>query len=545
LLLSAVAVVLLIGVSAVPRLLAGHAQPPSSASDNLQAARVEGRAARYHLTFADFARWQLKTDAPVTPGAGVDRWLTYGAEEEVYVIAMVIPIASADLDSTIEAVLASSRKQFTSMTEVERTPLNDRADRGVLIHLRALAPDSQVESFMGFFADEDAVYEIMALASFEAFPRLRRELEAIVRSFELPATAPAKTTLPPPPFALAAPPAPASSGAPKQTPGLLRYRAHEAAAKGDYVLAARLQRGAVDGGLRGKYDLACYLGRAGDIDASLYWLQSAIDEGVDPKWAEKDPDLALVRADPRWSQIRVFLREAERYWAASGLERTTVVVPRGYTPGKPIPVVVGLHGMGSIPEDFGGDDLQDIADTLSVAFVSASGTIPSGPASFHWAESVDRDDTRLDHALKEASDRVTIAPGKVILIGFSQGAQMAAEIVAKRPEKYVGAIVMSPGTQQELALRDLGATPTLAGHRFVVVVGAGEHPGNVALAASDARALRGAHADVFHRAYAGVNVHSFPPDFTSALPVWIRYILASGPRPPGETSDAAPAATGR
>lgn len=346
---------------------------------------------------------------------------------------------------------------------------------------------------------------------------------------------PAPTALPRPPIVLAPPPAPPSTlegvDLRAQDPAFLAYQARKLADSGEYAKAIPLEHWAVAGGHRGKYNLACYYARVGQIDASIYWLESAADEGVDPIWAEQDSDLLPVRGDPRWRTLRTFLGEAGRYWAASGVKVTKVVVPKGYTLGRPIPVIVGLHGMGSVPGDLAGERFQATADALSVAFVSASGTIPNGPASFHWAESVDPDGARLDDALKEASDRVTIDPGKIILIGFSQGAQMAALIAANHPTKYAGAIVMSPGTQNDLTMDDLVAAPALAQRRFVIVVGAGEHPGTVSTAVGDARALRGARADVFYRAYEGVKTHSFPPDFSSALPRWIQYILGTGPKP--------------
>jgi predicted esterase len=350
-----------------------------------------------------------------------------------------------------------------------------------------------------------------------------------------PAAAPAPTALPRAPITLDPPPAPPSTldGVDLRTkdPGYLAYQARKLADNGEYAQAIPLEHWAVAGGHRGKYNLACYYARAGQVDASIYWLESAADEGVDASWAERDSDLLPVRSDPRWRTLRTFLGEAGRYWAASGVKTTRIVVPRGYTLGRPIPVIVGLHGMGSVPDDLVGERYQATADALSVAFVSASGTIPNGPASFHWAESVDRDDARLGDALKEASDRVTIDAGKIILIGFSQGAQMAALIAANHPEKYAGAIVMSPGTQNELTMDDLVAAPALAQRRFVVVVGAGEHPGTVSTAVGDTRALRAARADVFYRAYEGVKVHSFPADFGAALPRWIQYILGTGPKP--------------
>lgn len=512
-------------------------QEAGSVTGNLLSARVEGRAARYHVSFADFSRWRIRTGAPGKQEAALDLWLTYGSEN-VHAMIAVMPAESNDVDRAADLILEQSKKSLSSFIELERTPLTDRSDRGVLVHARGSREGATAEMFMGFFADEGAVYEISVLASPETFSRRRQELEAVVRSFELPPPPPVPTTLPRPPIELAPPPAPSSDGVDirEQSPVLLELQASGAAAEGDYPRAIQLQHWAVAGGQRGKYALACYYGHGGQIDASLYWLQRAIDEGVDPAGAEQEPDLEKVRADPRWSTIRPFLREAVRYWAGSGLKQTRVVLPKGYTRSRPVPVIVGLHGMGSTPEDLADEDLQDVADALSVAVVSASGTIPNGPTSFHWAESVERDEARIEDALKEASDRVTIAPGKIVLLGFSQGAQMAAEIAARRPEKYAGAIIMSPGTQKDLALKDLPASPTLAQRRFVIVVGAGEQPGNVAVAASDARALLGAHADVFHKAYEGVEEHAFPPDFTTALPRWIRYILGSGPKPAGGTT---------
>ncbi|WP_437991963.1 hypothetical protein [Sorangium sp. So ce145] len=47
----------------------------------------------------------------------------------------------------------------------------------------------------------------------------------------------------------------------------------------------------------------------------------------------------------------------------------------------------------------------------------------------------------------------------------------------------------------------------------------------------DATRLRALGAEVFHKPYAEQQQHSFSPDFDTALPIWIRYILGTGPRP--------------
>ena len=57
------------------------------------------------------------------------------------------------------------------------------------------------------------------------------------------------------------------------------------------------------------------------------------------------------------------------------------------------------------------------------------------------------------------------------------------------------------------------------------MVGALEHPGNVARAAADAKRLRALGAEVIHKEYPDVREHGFSPDFDRAFPGWVRFIL--------------------
>ncbi|MEZ4315731.1 MAG: alpha/beta fold hydrolase, partial [Polyangiaceae bacterium] len=235
-----------------------------------------------------------------------------------------------------------------------------------------------------------------------------------------------------------------------------------------------------------------------------------------------------LRRDPRWPTVRSFLRKTQRYWAKRPSNTEVVAIPRGYAAGKPIPLVVALHGLGSSPEDFAEGWMQKAADALSVAIVSVSGTEVRGPHSYAWAEDIERDRARIERAVTNLGDRVTVAPGKIVLVGFSQGAQMSAELAARFPDRYAGAIAMSPGTRRELRLKGI-AGGSLAGHRFVVLVGEGEHPGNVERARADAEALRAAGGDAYYHAYPELRTHARPPDFEKAFPSWVRFILDGKP----------------
>jgi predicted esterase len=301
-------------------------------------------------------------------------------------------------------------------------------------------------------------------------------------------------------------------------------RANQAMGKADYNRAATFQYWYVQKSKTGQYNLACFLARIGKTDPAFYWLQqAAMEEGVDTPQAEVDEDLDSLRSDPRWAKVRQYLEDCNRYYESNPLRRTTLLVPKNYKKGTPIPVVLWLHGLGSNPENFVSSDNQVYADRMNVALVGVSGTKSRGPRSFVWAEDPEQDAKRLKEALAEVSDRVTVKQGHVITFGFSQGAQVGLDVAVRDPEVYAGSIVLSPGAVPHLE----GLTPSalLAKRGFVVSCGAKEHPGNVGLTQRDARWLRKAQAQVIEKLYPGVEAHSFPRDFEKSFPEWVQFIL--------------------
>jgi hypothetical protein len=216
-------------------------------------------------------------------------------------------------------------------------------------------------------------------------------------------------------------------------------------------------------GHSGVYNLACYYSLAGKSDASFYWLQQAAEkQGVDADWAREDSDLRNIHLDPRWPVVLKYLEEYNRFWEFSDVSETISVIPANYDSTTPIPVVLGLHGLGSRAKGFVGPEYQKWADELNVAIVGVSGSRPRGPASFVWSEDPEIDLKRIDAAIDELKDRLTVKEGSLVLFGFSQGAMMSAEIAIRHPDRFAGALVMSPGgtKQPDLTrLRKLEGNP--------------------------------------------------------------------------------------
>ena len=293
-------------------------------------------------------------------------------------------------------------------------------------------------------------------------------------------------------------------------------------------LAAIFQRWAVEKGSDQYYNLACYESLSGRVDESIYWLQEAgLKEGVNVEWSQEDSDLENLRDDPRWDRVLSFLKQCGRYWAASDTDDHQLVLPANYD-GQPIPVMVWLHGMGDRAESYVFEELQPIADEHRVAFVSVSGTVVNGPTSFSWADSMQKNEQRIDAALAKFADKLKAKEGQIALGGFSQGGQVAGELAAKRPERYSGALIMSPGGF-DFSLGDLNPNEHHKRQTIIAVCGAGEHRGNVRLTEKYADWFQdAAGANVTHKPYEELNRHSLVPDFEERLPEWIPKLLQVG-----------------
>ncbi len=121
--------------------------------------------------------------------------------------------------------------------------------------------------------------------------------------------------------------------------------------------------------------------------------------------------------------------------------------PRGGTlPGKPVQVLLALHGMGGNGEDFS-KELVEQADRYGWLIVAP--TIAYGD----WTNTavVSREEPVLIHALSDYLDQLPQVTGLqtrrlVLLLGHSRGAQLAHRFAEFRPDKVLAVAALSAGT---------------------------------------------------------------------------------------------------
>ncbi len=346
------------------------------------------------------------------------------------------------------------------------------------------------------------------------------------------ASVPVPTSLPPAVFNLSPPRAPSSNwngdDIKEMETGMLFALANRARSEDRVQEAIQFQHLGVQREQgEGIYNLACLYGMTGDANGAFYWLQRAAhEEGVDSSHLARDPDFLKIRSDPRWKQVQTFVTSCNAYFRAQPIVQIEHVIPAGYQNDRPIPVVVGLHGLGDSAKNFLGRDefYQSLANNLGVALIAVSGTQPSGPRSFTWSENLERDRQHIEDALAKLSDRLTFRRDAVVLYGFSQGAAVSASLAANYPEQYAGAIALSPGSITDIQPPGT-ASPLLGQRKFVAVCGDGEHPSTLAAAKLWANWYSQHGARVVNRVTPSHDSHSFPPDFEEVFPQWISLIL--------------------
>lgn len=202
-----------------------------------------------------------------------------------------------------------------------------------------------------------------------------------------------------------------------------------------------------------------------------------------------------------------------------------VTVPRDYAPPARIPTLLALHGYRGEPGVFADDPVwQRIADVHRIAIVAIAATRVDAPRRYAWTQDVLIDAAHIASAIASVRARVAVDDEHVVLIGFSQGADVGYRLLATYPETFRGLVAASIGTLEGAPPLPDGGSPSLNGHTVITTFGAGE-PLGARLNTEDlvARA-RARGARVVTRAVERQREHALPADVEDVLPGWLATI---------------------
>ncbi|WP_369989446.1 alpha/beta hydrolase [Pseudomonas xanthosomatis] len=279
-----------------------------------------------------------------------------------------------------------------------------------------------------------------------------------------------------------------------------------------YLTAARLD----PNNAFASYQAAAALSALDSPEFAVDYLDQARERGF---WQvlimKEDYELVQMRKYP---QYRKLLETAEKNYAkhAKDAGLAAFSIPKGKAPAGGWPVLVWLSSYGT--EGSSGTDMRAELVGDKAVLVALNGTLKRNDHSFMWEpRSVEPTAKAIDAALKKLSSSTPIDRSKVALMGFSQGAQHAAHLLASYPQQYSGALIVSPGGF------DMPFTEHQArGKRVVVLHGAQEGKGNLAMASATEQAFAEGNQVQSHEHAEG---HTFQEDWESAYPGYVRFAL--------------------
>ena len=226
-----------------------------------------------------------------------------------------------------------------------------------------------------------------------------------------------------------------------------------------------LARRRPEGGL-GLYNLACAYGLSGKADQAAKFLEAAWKHGFRPlETAETDADFDKVRQLPAFKETMTRLKELERKTTgddgqgrllqvpAKAWHPVRVLKPRNHEPGRLYPLVIALHGAGGTTHGFLPIGQALAAQGFVVGLVEGQYPARDGlnQGSVHFlakpgpGRRPEEDTVRLAEdyvlaAVETVRKQVSTHPGKIFLMGFSQGAMLTYSIGLRHGDRFRGFI---------------------------------------------------------------------------------------------------------
>jgi predicted esterase len=193
------------------------------------------------------------------------------------------------------------------------------------------------------------------------------------------------------------------------------------------------------------YQLACNYALWNKPDKARELFDRACELGFsDYPFCYQDHELGSVRATSDFPDKLKIIRE--NYLAdTSKLVGTAVVFrPGSNRHDDRLPAIVLLHGHSRTHEEHF-DDAQQWSKLGFIA-IAVPGSVPQQAGGFMWSqESIEVTHEQIQILLRHPLVRDQADPGQVFVLGFSQGAVHAFQVVVLHPEQYAGVIPVGVG----------------------------------------------------------------------------------------------------
>lgn len=259
---------------------------------------------------------------------------------------------------------------------------------------------------------------------------------------------------------------------------------HQAFALGDSCYRASDYEGAAGfylEGLKGQpwdgtyiYNLSCCFGLLGRADLAALYLRRAwnagfrnmpfiLGDGDFERVREAEPFRSLVDSLAGVAASEAALQGELVVFTATGPFECRVNTPEGYDGTEPLPLLLGLHGVGGTPEGF--MRLWNVAREFPCIMA-----VPQAPCPFDTGEGMGYGWFEDGFPMASSRDYILVildslegrySIGDVYLFGYSQGAGMALMTGLSAPGRFAGVAAFSGWLPEEVTDQDVQAAAGL------------------------------------------------------------------------------------
>ncbi|MCH7813050.1 MAG: prolyl oligopeptidase family serine peptidase [Planctomycetes bacterium] len=265
-----------------------------------------------------------------------------------------------------------------------------------------------------------------------------------------------------------------------------------------------------------EYNLACMLARLGQADEALTWLERAIDQGYDdPDRIAGDVDLASLGQDARFERLMTVARS--QFKAASA-----IYLPAELDPAQPAPLLVVLHNFGGNARS-AMNTWTEQADALQAILLAPKAPRTITPSQARWTTPTDTERIVLEQ-IETLGKRHRIDSSRIVLIGLSQGGEMAYHAALRHPDVFCGLIsIAGHFAPASAALLEQSSSAKL---KVYILVGRGDREAKSCRRAADL--LRSAGWAVSIKLYRD-GYAFYPQDRTAAQAEALAFVLGDDP----------------
>lgn len=215
------------------------------------------------------------------------------------------------------------------------------------------------------------------------------------------------------------------------------------------------------------------------------------------------------------------------------------ITPTDYDESRAYPVIIMVHGFGASMYDLAG--LAPTIHQTGYVYLCPNGTVPldigGGQIGFGWTtpggfndpEEAKRTEEAFDAFMEEMREPYKLEPGKILIIGFSQGGGLAYRYGLPRPDVFagIGALSASIHDMEELAaqLPEKRTQPIFVGHGDqdpVVPIDRGR--------SANTQLQEWGYGDLIYNEYAGAG-HEITPTELRDLAQWVARVLPPSDSP--------------